>query len=183
MSHQSINPENCTCAEVYVGSQPSGSFNWNPDCLQHNTKSEWWNSPEQVARRDEQSDRLRVLQIKAHAARELGRGCSSAEVLEPVGECVVCDLARSRLDQRQGRVYDRRPHAAALKALGMALFCGGPGNRRDANRFLSLSDEDKLWTNDRASWLYDHNPPVGGLTVARCWKTALDECLDPEIVR
>ena len=100
MNTSPINPENCTCAEVYVGSEPSGSYNWNPDCIQHNTKSEWWNSPEQVARRDEQNDRLRILQIKARAARELGRGCHGrpVEVLEPIGECDVCDLARQRLD-------------------------------------------------------------------------------------
>jgi len=179
---QSTGSLGCTCAELHIGSEPSGSYNLNLDCPLHGTDSAWWKSPEQVVRRDEQSDRLRILQAKARAARELGRGCSTAERLEPVGECDVCDLARQRLDQRQGRVYDTRPHAVALKALGMTLFCGGPGNRRDANRFLSLSDEDKLSANERAAWLYDRNPPVGGLTVARCWKTALDECFDPEVI-
>jgi hypothetical protein len=175
----------CTCAEVKVGGTRSGSFNLNLDCPLHGVGTEWWNLPEQTAKRQEQSNRLRTLQAKAKAARELGVGCHGRpmEVLEPVGKCPVCDLARSSLSQRQDRDYDTRPFATSLKALGMTLFCGGPGNRRDANRFLSLGDEDKLWTNDRATWLYDHNPPCSGLTVARCWKIAIDECLDPEIVR
>ena len=72
------------------------------------------------------------------------------------------------------------PHGAALKSLGVVLFCGGPGNRRDANRFLSLSQEDREWADRRAHWLYDHNLPYGDLTVTGSWKIAIDEALDPD---
>ncbi len=88
----------CTCGEVHIGGQPTGFFNWNPNCGQHGTSSEWWNLPEQVAKRESDGHRLRVLQTKARHARHLGVGCSSGEVLEEEGECPVCDLTRYELD-------------------------------------------------------------------------------------
>jgi hypothetical protein len=91
----------CTCCEVFIGSEGSGSYNLNFDCPLHGTGSTWWNSPEQTAKRQEQNDRLRILQAKAKAARELRVGCHGrpVEILEPAGDCDVCDLARSIVDR------------------------------------------------------------------------------------
>jgi hypothetical protein len=92
--------DTCTCAEVKFCGVASGSYNLDLDCSLHGTGSAWWNSPEQTQKRQEQDDRLRILQAKAKAARELGVGCHGrpVEVLEPGGECPVCDLARQRVD-------------------------------------------------------------------------------------
>ncbi len=98
MNGPKVNQPTCICAEVKVGGVPSGSYNLNLDCSQHGVNSEWWNSPEQVALRQQEGDLLRLLQIKARAARELGHGCSSGAVLEPRGDCDVCDATRSQLD-------------------------------------------------------------------------------------
>ena len=59
----------CTCGRIMLGSKPSGARNWNPDCPEHGIESDWWQSPEQVARRQEQSSRLRDLQRQAAEAR------------------------------------------------------------------------------------------------------------------
>ena len=89
--------DTCTCGRIKVGNEVTELRNWNPDCAEHGTDSAWWNSPEQVAKRQENHN---LLQIKARAARDLGRGCHGrpVEALEPIGECDVCDLARQRLD-------------------------------------------------------------------------------------
>lgn len=90
--------DTCTCGRIRVGHELTEHRNLNLDCPTHGTNSAWRKSPEQVARREVQSATLRILQTKASAARELGHGCSTAENLEPVGECDVCDLTRSKLD-------------------------------------------------------------------------------------
>lgn len=62
----------CTCANVYLnGSERRETVgkNWNPDCPEHGTESEWWKSPEQVEKRRVQNERLRDLQARARAAR------------------------------------------------------------------------------------------------------------------
>jgi hypothetical protein len=91
----------CACSEVYAGSEPTGSFNWNPDCLVHGTESKWWNSTAQVAQRRKDDERLRLIQTKARFARQLGVGCHGRpiEELEPEGDCQVCDLTRSALER------------------------------------------------------------------------------------
>ena len=61
--------------------------------------------------------------------------------------------------------------------LPRGYFAGGPGNIRDRARFEALSQTDRRWTSDRAAQYYN-----GSRTIAWCWKRALDECLDPEIV-
>ncbi len=108
MTH--LNPTvRCTCAEVHViaDGNPTRrevlSRNWNPDCRQHGLTSAWWMSPEQVARRRRESERLLVLRTKARHARRLGIGCHArpAEELEPVGECPICDLTRFELDNQR----------------------------------------------------------------------------------
>lgn len=59
----------CGCGELKVGGQPTGQFNWNPDCAVHGVTSEWYRSPEQVAKREAQDQRLRDLQAAAREAR------------------------------------------------------------------------------------------------------------------
>jgi len=54
----------CTCGRIMVGMKPSGNLNLNPDCPVHGTDSPWYNSPEQVERRAERSQRLRDLYDK-----------------------------------------------------------------------------------------------------------------------
>jgi hypothetical protein len=95
--------DTCMCARIKVGHELTELRNLNLDCPLHGTDSSWWNLPEQVAHRQEQDDRLRILQAKAKAVRELGRGCHGrpVELLEPVGECAVCDLARVTVDRWQ----------------------------------------------------------------------------------
>jgi hypothetical protein len=55
----------CTCARMSIGD----SRNWNPDCPEHGVESDWWNSPEQVAKREERNARMRDLQAQAREAR------------------------------------------------------------------------------------------------------------------
>jgi len=60
---------------------------------------------------------------------------------------------------------------------GNGWFCGGPYNERDRRRFEALPFEDKLWVEERAQRLY------GLYTISSSWTVALDECLDPDVVR
>lgn len=64
----------CVCGRVFVGNHDSGSRNWNPDCPEHGTESEWWNSDEQREVRAAMNDRLRVLQRQAREARQKAVG-------------------------------------------------------------------------------------------------------------
>lgn len=64
----------CTCGRICIGSEVTEHRNWNPDCSEHGTTSEWWRSPEQVAKRKADNERLRDLQLKARAARQVSRG-------------------------------------------------------------------------------------------------------------
>lgn len=59
----------CSCGRIMLGSRPTESRNWNPDCSEHELDTDWWKSPEQVAKRRQQSERLRDLQAQARAAR------------------------------------------------------------------------------------------------------------------
>jgi len=61
--------DTCTCARLMLGSTPTESRNWNPDCPEHGTESQWWRSDEQVAKRQADSERLRDLQAQAREAR------------------------------------------------------------------------------------------------------------------
>lgn len=60
----------CKCGEVRVGGQRTGSYNLNLDCPLHGVESDWYRSPEQVARREAQNERLREWQRRAREARE-----------------------------------------------------------------------------------------------------------------
>ena len=51
----------CTCSYIKIGTKTSNTKNLNPDCPLHGTGSAWYNSPEQVKKRDERSQRLREL--------------------------------------------------------------------------------------------------------------------------
>lgn len=64
---------NCTCARVKIGTVVTESRNWNPDCLEHGTRSGWYLSPEQAAKRQEQDERLADLQRRARDARRAAR--------------------------------------------------------------------------------------------------------------
>ena len=59
----------CTCSRLKVGGKLTESRNWNPDCTEHGTDSEWYRSPDVVARRDEQRQRTIDLQRRAREAR------------------------------------------------------------------------------------------------------------------
>ncbi len=61
----SVTEDRCTCGRMSVGD----SRNWHPDCPEHGLASEWWKSPEQVAKREAQDARLRDLQRQAREAR------------------------------------------------------------------------------------------------------------------
>ena len=69
MTPRDLQAEPCTCGVIKVGGRPTDSRNWNPDCPEHGTESVWWRSPEQVARRGAQSERLRDLNRQAREAR------------------------------------------------------------------------------------------------------------------
>jgi hypothetical protein len=51
----------CTCSRLRVGTQLSDARNLNPDCPEHGFNSVWYNSAEQVEKREERSQRLRKL--------------------------------------------------------------------------------------------------------------------------
>jgi len=54
----------CTCKPIMLGTRPSGNLNLDPDCPVHGTESPWYNSPEQVQKRTDRSQRLRDLHEK-----------------------------------------------------------------------------------------------------------------------
>jgi len=63
----------CTCGRIAIGMEVTELRNWNPDCVEHGTTSEWWNSPEQREKRDQQNARLVELQLRAREARREAR--------------------------------------------------------------------------------------------------------------
>jgi hypothetical protein len=60
----------CTCSHIKIGTTVSDTKNLNPDCPLHGNESVWYNSPEQVKKRGERSQRLRELYDTARKARE-----------------------------------------------------------------------------------------------------------------
>jgi hypothetical protein len=60
----------CTCSYIQIGTKTSNTQNLNPDCPLHGTDSVWYNSPEQIKKREERSQRLRELYDTARKARE-----------------------------------------------------------------------------------------------------------------
>lgn len=60
----------CTCGHIHIGHEVTELRNLNPDCQEHGYDSEWYNSPEQVAKRQAQNDRLRSLQAEARRRRQ-----------------------------------------------------------------------------------------------------------------
>jgi hypothetical protein len=63
-------PSDCRCGRIKIGSEVTEHRNWNPDCTEHGVTSNWYRSPEQVAKRQGQDDRLRDLQRQAREARQ-----------------------------------------------------------------------------------------------------------------
>jgi len=59
----------CTCGRIRIGTKVSDHLSWRPDCPVHGAASDWYNSPEQADRREQQRIRLRALQMEAAAAR------------------------------------------------------------------------------------------------------------------
>ena len=51
-------PIACTCGHL-VPDDPSSPYNWNPDCKAHGVESFWFNSPEQVALREQRVANVR----------------------------------------------------------------------------------------------------------------------------
>ena len=60
----------CICSHIQIGTKTSNAKNLNPDCPLHGIDSMWYNSPEQVKKREERSQRLRELYDAARKARE-----------------------------------------------------------------------------------------------------------------
>jgi len=60
----------CTCAHIMLGSERTEARNWNPDCPEHGTESEWYRSEAQVLHRQVESIRGRVLQAVARLRRQ-----------------------------------------------------------------------------------------------------------------
>jgi len=60
----------CICSHIQIGTKTSNAKNLNPDCPLHGTDSMWYNSPKQVKKREERSQRLRELYDAARKARE-----------------------------------------------------------------------------------------------------------------
>ncbi len=63
----------CSCGRLRIGHEVTEHRNWSPDCLAHGLGSPWYESPEQVAKREAQNDRLRDLQRQATEARRAVR--------------------------------------------------------------------------------------------------------------
>jgi hypothetical protein len=59
----------CTCSFIRIGTKQSDHRNWSIGCPVHGAASKWYNSPEQVERREQQRIRLKALQMEAAAAR------------------------------------------------------------------------------------------------------------------
>jgi hypothetical protein len=59
----------CTCGHIRIGTKASDHRSWSPDCPAHGVASQWYNSAEQVERREQQRIRLKALQMEAAAAR------------------------------------------------------------------------------------------------------------------
>lgn len=59
----------CTCGRIKIGMEVTEHRNWNPDCVEHGLDSAWWKSPEQVAKRHIDNERLHNLQERAREAR------------------------------------------------------------------------------------------------------------------
>ena len=60
----------CTCSYIKIGTTLSDSKNLNPECPEHGYDSLWFNSTEQVKKREERSQRLRELYDARRKARE-----------------------------------------------------------------------------------------------------------------
>ena len=60
----------CTCSYIKVGTTVSDNKNLNPECPEHGYNSVWFNSPEQVKKREARSQRLRELYDARRKAQE-----------------------------------------------------------------------------------------------------------------
>jgi hypothetical protein len=60
----------CTCSRIKIGTTVSDNKNLNLECPEHGYNSSCYNSPEQVKKREERSQRLRELYDTARKARE-----------------------------------------------------------------------------------------------------------------
>lgn len=63
----------CRCGRIRVGLEITESRNWDPSCPEHGLASTWWNSPDQTAKREADSGRLRDIQQQARQARRQAR--------------------------------------------------------------------------------------------------------------
>lgn len=59
----------CTCPYIKLGSEQTDARNWNPDCPEHGTDSEWYRSEAQVLHRQIDSIKLRMIQAIAQLRR------------------------------------------------------------------------------------------------------------------
>lgn len=65
----------CTCRELMLnsGKGATGVHNWSDTCPEHGVDSDWYRSPEQVARRAAERERSIGLQEQARLARAAAR--------------------------------------------------------------------------------------------------------------
>ena len=59
----------CTCAHIMVGFHRTQNKNWNPECEEHEIKSQWYNSDEEKIRREEERQYTMGLQKIARSRR------------------------------------------------------------------------------------------------------------------
>lgn len=57
--------KSCNCSSIQIGTKTSEHKNLNPNCPLHGFNSDWYQSKEQVERRQKQSERLKALQLQA----------------------------------------------------------------------------------------------------------------------
>lgn len=60
---------NCICGEIMIGMKKSGHYNLNLDCPIHGLNSDWYNAPDQISKRKDDSKRLIELQALARDRR------------------------------------------------------------------------------------------------------------------
>lgn len=94
-------PLPCACPELHVGSDPSGTRNWNPDCVAHGTASSWYQHPDQVAERNNSNARLEAMYAEVRRVREGGT---------PVAPCQNCGTRHFEWDHGACDAY--RPDTA-----------------------------------------------------------------------
>jgi len=95
-----MKPKGCWCSEVYIGGNRTGAREWKSDCPKHGLNTDWYESDDQRARRENAHDRLNHANTLARIARRIKEGHTffdHNEVPHRVGECRFCDEYREEV--------------------------------------------------------------------------------------